>query len=319
MGKVLVTSSHWKQLCQEAERLLADAGHEIVLHKGELPHMQFEDIARVIGDIDGAIIGLDDWTEEVYKIAPRLKVIAKFGVGTDNIEKESAKKYGIKVLNAPGINANAVAELTVGLMIDMLRGITTLHTAMTEGRWVRFLGEELEGRTIGLYGFGAIARLVAKKLQNFDVKLIACDLYPDRDVARQYGVEIVSAAEVIRHSDILSIHIPCVPGTVHLFNDETFRNMKQGACLINAARGAIVDTPALLRALESGRISRAALDAFENEPLAADDPLLLSGKVICTPHTGAETKETYRKVSLCVAQGVTDVLAGKEPRYWVNR
>ena len=319
MGKVLVTSSHFETLCQSAKKLLMDAGHEPVVYQGELPYMSFEEIARVIGDIDGAIIGLDDWTDEVFQIAPKLKVVAKFGVGTDNIDKESAARHGIKVINAPGINANAVAELTVGLIIDMLRGITQLHMAMTKGQWVRALGSELEGRTVGLMGFGAIAKLVAKKLQGFDVKVLAYDLYPDHETAKRYGVELVTADEVIEKSDILSIHVPSTPETFHMFDDAVFARMKPGAYLVNAARGAIVDTQALLRALNTGRLAGAALDAFENEPLKADDPLLLSGKVVCTPHTGAETKETYHKVSMCAAQGVIDVLAGKDPQFWVNR
>jgi len=319
MGKVLVSSSHWEELCQQAKKMLLDAGHEIVLHKGELPYMSFEEIAEVIGDVDGAIIGLDDWTEEVYKIAPKLKVIAKFGVGTDNIDKINAKKYGIKVINAPGINSNAVAELTIGMIIDMLRGVTMQHLSMTRGVWPRHLGGELRGKTVGLLGFGAIAKLVAKKLQCFDVTVIASDLYPDMETAKAYGVEIVSSEDVITRSDIVSIHIPSTPETFHMFDDAVFAKMKQGAYLVNAARGAIVDTQALIRALESGQIAGAALDAFENEPLKQDDPLLQCGKTVCTSHTGAETREVYQNVSVCVAQGVIDVLDGREPRYWVNR
>lgn len=319
MGKVLVTSSHWETLCQQAAKMLRDAGHEIVVYKGELPYMSFEEIAEVIGDIDGAIIGLDDWTEEVYKIAPKLKVIAKFGVGTDNIDKINAKKYGIKVINAPGINSNAVAELTIGMIIDMLRGVTMQHLSMTRDVWPRHLGSELRGKTVGLLGFGAIAKLVAKKLQCFDVTVIASDLYPDPEAAKAYGVQIVSSEEVITRSDIVSIHIPSTPETYHMFNDETFGKMKAGAYLVNAARGAIVDTNALIRALESGHLAGAALDAFENEPLHQDDPLLTCGRTVCTSHTGAETREVYQNVSVCVAQGVIDVLSRQEPRFWVNR
>ena len=319
MGKVLVSSSHFNELCQDARKMLIEAGHEIVLHKGELPYMSFEEISQVIGDIDGAIIGLDDWTEEVWKIAPKLKVVAKFGVGTDNIDKDSAKRYGIKVINAPGINSNAVAELTIGMIIDMLRGITKQQISMTRGIWPRYLGDELRGKTVGLLGFGAIAKLVAKKLQCFEVRVIASDLYPDLDAAAKYGVKIVDNDTVLRESDIVSVHIPSVPSTYHMLNDAAFASMKDGAYLVNAARGAIVDTQALLRALESGRLAGAALDAFENEPLKEDDPLITCGKVVCTSHTGAETREVYRNVSVCVAQGVIDVLNGKDPVFWVNR
>lgn len=319
MGKVLVTSSHFEELCQPAWRLLREAGHEVVLYRGELPYMSFEEIAAVIGGIDAAIVGLDRWTEDVWKIAPRLKAVAKFGVGTDNIDVESARRYGVKVLNAPGINANAVAELTVGLMLDMLRGVTEQHNLVAAGTWPRFMGGELAGKTVGLMGFGAVAKAVARMLRGFETHTIACDLYPDRRAAEELGVELVASEEVVGRSDILSIHVPCTPETTHLFDDALFARMKRGAYLVNAARGAIVDTAALLRALDSGQLEKAALDAFETEPLSPDDPLIRSGRVLCTPHTGAETRETYEKVSLCVAQGIIDVLAGREPRYWVNR
>lgn len=319
MGKILVTSSHWETLCQAADKLVKENGHEVVLHKGELPYMSFEEIAEVIGDIDGAIIGLDDWTDAVFEIAPKMKAIAKFGVGTDNIDKESATRHGIKVLNAPGVNSGAVAELTIGFMLDMLRQITNLHKQLEQGNWVRYTGNELTGRTIGLLGFGAIAKLVAKKLQGFDVRILASDPYANLEAAKALNVEIVDTDTVLRESDIVSIHVPAMPSTYHMINDEAFAKMKDGSYLINAARGAIVDTQALLRALESGKLAGAALDAFENEPLKADDPLLTCGKVICTPHTGAETKEVYHNVSLCVAQDVINVLAGKEPKNWVNR
>jgi len=319
MGKILVTSSHFETLCQDAKRLMTEANHEVMVYKGELPYMSFEEIAKVIGDIDGAIIGLDDWTDEVFEIAKKLKVIAKFGVGTDNIDKESAKRHGIKVINAPGCNSNAVAELTVGFIIGMLRNIAGLDKALHEGSWPRFMGTEMEGHTVGLMGFGAISKLVAKKLQGFDVRVLAYDLFPDQVTAAKYGVSLVSSDELIEQSDIVSIHIPSTAETFHMFNDEMFARMKKGAYLINAARGLIVDTQALLRALDSGKIAGAALDTYEYEPLKKDDPLLTGGKVICTPHTGSETKEAYYKVSMCVARGVLDVLAGRDPKFWVNR
>lgn len=319
MGKILVTSSHWDTLCQEAAKMLADAGHEVVVHRGDVPYLPHDELIKVIADIDGAISGLDQWTEDIYAAAPKLKVIAKFGVGTDNMDKPAARKYGIKVINAPGINSNAVAELTIGMIVDMLRGVTMQHRAMTQGRWPRFLGEELRGKTVGLLGFGAIAKLVAKKLQCFDVTVIASDLYPDLETANAYNVQIVSSEEVITRSDIVSIHIPSTPQTYHMFNDELFAKMKPGAYLVNAARGAIVDSDALVRALESGRLAGAALDALEKEPLPPDDPLLTCSKTVCTCHTGAETREIYQNVSVCVAQGVIDVLEGREPKFWVNR
>lgn len=319
MGKILITASHYEELCADAKKLLEEHGHELLINKSNMPYYTYDQIAEIIGEVDGAIIGLDDWTEDIYKIAPKLKVIAKFGVGVDNIDGEKAKEYGIKVINAPGQNSNAVAELTVGLMIGVLRGLIPLHKKMENGEWVRRVGYELKGKTVGLLGFGAIARMTAEKLMHFGVNVIAYDVYPNKALAQKYHVKMVSKEQVIWESDIVSAHIPSTDETYHLFNDDTFKEMKEGAYLINCARGAIVDTDALCRALKSGKIAGAALDAFESEPLMEDAEILKCQNVICTPHTGAETYESYYNVSMCTANGVLDVLEGRTPEFWTNK
>ncbi|KMZ55558.1 phosphoglycerate dehydrogenase [Dorea sp. D27] len=319
MGNILITASHYPALCAEAKTLLESRGHKLIINESSMPYYTFHQLAEIVGDVDAAVIGLDEWTEEVFRLAPKLKVIAKFGVGTDNIDCDAAKNYGIKVINAPGQNSNAVAELTVGYMIQLLRNILPLHEKMKEGKWERYIGREVKGKTVGLLGFGMIAKLVAKKLSGFDAEIIACDLNPDAEYAKKYGVKLADMEEVIKKSDILSIHLPATSATWHLMDKAMLSKMKQGAYLVNTARGAVVDTEALTEALESGHLSGAALDAFETEPLPMDSPLLERGNVICTPHTGAETYEAYRNVSLCTAQGVIDVLEGREPLHWVNR
>lgn len=319
MGKILITASHYLELCQDAKKLLESHGHELIINQSDMPFYSYGQIAEVIGDVDGVIMGLDDWNEDVFKIAPKLKVIAKFGVGVDNVDGIKAKEYGIKVINAPGQNSNAVAELTIGFMIGVLRNIIPLHKKMENGEWVRHVGYEMKGKTIGLLGFGAIARLVAEKLMNFGVEVIAYDVYPNKEQMEKYNVQMATMEEVIQKSDILSIHIPCTEETYHLLDKEMFSKMKKGAYLINCARGAVVHTDALCEALKSGRIAGAALDAFEHEPLSKDEEILRCGNVICAPHTGAETFEAYYNVSMCTAQGVIDVLEGREPQFWTNR
>lgn len=316
--RILVTSSHWKTLCQNADRFLKDRGYEVVVYQNELPYMSFEEQATIMPDIDGAIIGLDQWTDRVFAISPRLKAIAKFGVGVDNIDCDSAARRGIAVLNAPRINSNACGDMVVSMILNCVRNQTILYEAMKEGRWERFVCHEMNALTIGLYGFGAIARLVAKKLSGFECRIITYDICPDPDAAAQYGVEYVDRDTLFKESDVLSIHIPYTRETYHSVNDEVFSKMKPGAYLVNGARGAIVDSDALIRAVQSGKLSGAALDVFENEPLKKDDPLLLCKKIICTPHSSAETYETYNNVSMCVAEGIVDVLEGRTPKYRVN-
>lgn len=266
-----------------------------------------------------ALIGMDDFRDEgKFKALPNLKAVAKFGVGVDNIDGEMAKRYGVAALNAPGQNSNAVAELTVGFMLDLPRHVIPLHKAMEQGGWPRFIGSEIKGKTVGLLGFGAIARLVAQKLRAFDVTVLAFDLYPNEKLAEELGVRMVSREEVITASDLVSIHIPATPETHHLFNRETIASMRDGAYLLNPARGALVDLDALAEALLSGKLAGAALDAFEVEPLPAGAPILKCENIVLTPHTGAETKESYYNVSMTTVQDILRVLKGEKPVHCVN-
>lgn len=320
MGKILVSASHFDTLCNDAMELLKANGHEVIYDASrKFPAYSFEELQEIIGDIDAALIGMDNYTEDVFKIAPKLKAVAKFGVGVDNIDCKAAKAYGVKVLNAPGQNSNAVAELTVGFMLDVLRRVLPLHKKMEEGEWPRYMGEEIKGKTVGLLGFGAIARMVVEKLRGFDVRVLAYDLYPDNREAERLGVTMTSMDEVICSSDIVSIHIPATKDTYHLFDEEMFKKMKKGSYIINAARGALIDLEVLSSNLNSGHIAGAALDAFEIEPLPKTASILQCENIVLTPHTGAETKEAYRNVSLCTCRDIIAVLKGEDPIHWVNR
>ncbi len=316
--KILVTASHYEDLCREAVELFRSNDCELVINHKDFPAFSFEELKEIMGDIDGVIAGLDDWNEEVFKLSPKLKVIGRFGVGVDNIDLKAAKKYGIKVANAKGKNANAVAELAVGFMLSATRQIPQLNAELKQGSWRRFVGRELAGMTVGLYGFGDIAKRVAKKLMGFDLNVIACDLYPDRQAAEAYHVTLTDRETVLGQSDIVSIHIPDMPATHHAMNAEAFAAMKKGAYFINTARGGLVDTEALCDAVESGHLSGAATDVYEQEPLQMDARVLRIPNIITTPHTGAETYDVYRNVALFTAQEVIDVLEGRDPKNWLN-
>ncbi|MCD7819500.1 MAG: phosphoglycerate dehydrogenase [Lachnospiraceae bacterium] len=323
MQKVLVSVSHFDTLCTDAWKLFEENGLEIVFDpQKSFPAYTTKEIQNLPGkeEIVAALIGMDDFRdEEKYKALPNLKAVAKFGVGVDNIDGEMAKRYNVKALNAPGQNSNAVAELTIGVILDLLRHVIPLHKDMEKGLWTRFMGSEIKGKTVGLLGFGAIARLVAKKLQSFDVNVIAYDLYPNEKMADELGVRMTTQEEVITTADIVSIHIPATPETYHLFNADTIASMKDGAYLVNLARGALVDLDALADALLSGKISGAALDAFEVEPLPLDASILKCENIVLTPHTGAETVESYRNVSMTTAKDIITVVNGGDPVYCVNR
>ena len=322
MGRILVSVSHFDTLCKDAWKLLEENGHEVVYEERPFPAYSFEELQKLLPEMDAAIVGLDDYNEEVFKIAgDRFKGASKFGVGVDNFDLEAATRYGKIIANCPGQNSNSVAELTVAFMLDVLRWVTPLDAAMKRNEWPRYVGEEMEGKTVGLYGFGAIARSVAKKLQNFNVNMIAYDLYPNEAAAKELGVKMVSEKEVIENSDILSLHAPATAENHHVINADSLARMKDGAYVINCARGGLVDLEALADAILAGKIKGAALDAFEVEGAGslASSKIMKCENIVLTPHTGAESYDAYRKVGLVAAQNVIDILAGRKPKFQVNK
>lgn len=319
MDTVLVTATDYGRNCAAGKKLLEENGFRVI----ENPHgrpMTRAELGEFLPEISAVVAGVDDWTDEVFSHAPRLKVIARFGVGVDNIDLAAAKARGIKVTNARGANADAVAELAVGGMLAMLRNFPYLDRTTREGKWERYVGHTMHGRTLGLVGFGAIARYVAKLARAFDARVIAFDSYPDEAAARALGVRFVPLDELLASSDIVSLHVPATPETKNLICASTLARMKPGAILVNTARGAVVDEAALHDALASGRLSGAVLDVHASEPTTAADPLYSLPNVLVFPHTAAETWETYHQVGLITAEAVIDVVRhGKEPVNWLNR
>ena len=267
MGNILITASHFQTLCRDAIALLEANGHHVILNDHDMPYYSFEELAAWVPEIDGAIIGMDQWNEQVFSLALKLKILARFGVGVDNIDLEAAKRHGVQVVNARGMNANAVAEMAVAMILNCFRNIPLLTQELGHGKWSRSVGRELAGKTVGLLGFGDIGGRVAKKLSGFDVTLLAYDPYPNRERAEALGVTLTGMDDVLSRSDVLSIHMPSIPETRHIMNANTFHKMKQGAYFINTARGALVDTQALIDAVICGHLSGAALDVYEQEPL----------------------------------------------------
>ncbi|SFV30703.1 D-3-phosphoglycerate dehydrogenase [Devosia crocina] len=310
---VLVTATNYSRLCSEGKALLEANGCRVIENDFGRP-MTFQELSDRVGDADAVVAGVDTWNDDVFAIAPRLKVISRFGVGVDNIDVEAARARNIKVTNAAGGNANAVAELTIGLIISAMRGIPELHASTRKGAWDRFVGEELIGRTVGILGFGNIAQKIAKKLKGFEVKVLAYDKFPNAEAANALGVELVDADTVLTQSDIVCTMLPSLPETRQFMNADRFAMMKDGAYFINTARGALVDETALKSALDTGKLRGAAIDVYEREPTDATNPLFQAAGLVTTPHTAAETYETYSSIGVLTAQAVIDALEGREPR-----
>jgi D-3-phosphoglycerate dehydrogenase len=241
--------------------------------------------------------------------APLLKVIGRAGVGVDNIDLVAATERGIAVLNAPAGNTVSAAELTMALILAMVRRVAEADAAMRRGVWSKLQGVELRGRTLGLVGAGRIGGEVARRCRAFGMEVIAYDPYLTEERAAELDVKRVTLEEVLERADIVSLHVPLTDATKGMINAEALARMKKGAFLVNVARGGVVDEAALARALRSGHLAGAALDVFANEPLEKDSPLLDAPNVLLTPHLGASTSEAQELVASEIAEAVRAALA----------
>jgi len=276
-----------------------------------------QQLAELLPGVDGFIAGLDVIDRAALEKADRLKVIARYGVGVDNVDLAAAREMGITVTNTPGANSISVAELALTLILSLARQIPEAVSAVHEGKWPRLGGLTLENKTIGLLGLGAIGKQLARRLQGFDCRIMAYDPYADPNFAREFGVELAGMDEVVATADFLSLHLPLLPETRLLVNAEFLSKMKKGAYLINTSRGEVVDEPALLAALESGHLKGAGLDAFAVEPPDPANPLLRLPQVIATPHLGAQTDGATSNMGWLAMQDCLAVLRGDEPKFRV--
>lgn len=260
MKKVLVGTYNYSQNCPSSKAFLEENGFEVIENPYQRPYT-CEELLEIVEDLDAVITGVDEWNEELYKRGKKLKSIAKFGIGVDNIDLPKAKEYGIKVSNAPA-STNAVAELVIGFMIACKRNLILGNKVCKAGSWDRVVGGEIMGKNIGFLGFGKIPKLVAKKLRCFDVNVFAFDKYPDYEAAKEYNVQMAGFDEILEKCDIVSLHLPITPETRRIMNANAFAKMKDGAFLINTGRGALVEENALFEALKSGKLTAAASDVI---------------------------------------------------------
>ncbi|WP_374689344.1 phosphoglycerate dehydrogenase [Promineifilum sp.] len=272
--------------------------------------------ARLPG-VDGYIAGLDAIDANALAAAGALRVIARYGVGVNNVDLAAAQARGIVVTNTPGANAGAVAELTVTLLLLLARPVLGAAAATRAGGWPRTSGLSLEGRTVGLIGLGAIGRATARRLGGFGCRLLAVDPLADPATAAALGVTLVDLATLAAESDFVSLHAPLLPETRGLIDADFLARLKPGASLVNSARGELVDEAALYKALTSGQLRGAALDAFAVEPPPAGHPLLALPNVIATPHMGAHTDGATTMMGRMALSDCLAVLRGEEPVYRV--
>jgi D-3-phosphoglycerate dehydrogenase len=249
---------------------------------------------------------------EVIAAAPRLKVVARAGVGLDNVDVPAATQAGVMVVNAPTSNIVSAAELAIGLLLASARNIVPANLALRDGLWKRsrYTGAELYEKTVGVVGLGRIGVLVAHRLAAFGMRVIAYDPYVAAGRAAQMGVHLVGLDELLAESDFITVHLPKTPETVGLIGEDALRKVKPTVRIINAARGGIVDEQALHEALVDGRVAGAGLDVYATEP-CTDSPLFALETVVATPHLGASTDEAQERAGVAVARSVRLALAGE--------
>ena len=285
----------------------------VELHPPAHP-MSAAELAELVTGMDALILGLDECDAAVLARADRLKVISRYGTGVDRVDLETATRRGIVVTNTPGVNRIAVAELTIGLMFSLARDIPRVVNNARQGVWERARGRELYGKTLGLIGIGAIGREVASRASALGMHVLAHDPYTPE---RLFDADMTSLETLLRESHFVSLHCAATPETQNLMNAERFAMMRDGAFLVNTARGEIVDERALYEALTVGKLAGAASDVFKDEP-PAGNPLLTLDNFLPTLHMAGTTAESVQRMAMLAAQNVVDVLRGEPCGYVVN-
>jgi D-3-phosphoglycerate dehydrogenase / 2-oxoglutarate reductase len=283
----------------------AEPGWEVLTHD-QLPNGLPAALAEADALVVRSAVQVDD---ALLEKAPKLRVIGRAGVGVDNIDTDAATRRGIVVMNTPGANAVAVAELTIGLMLALARKLPAANSGMHAGRWEKksLQGTELRGKTLGILGLGRIGLEVARRARGFGLEIIAADPFVSAAVARENGISLVSLDELFAKADYLTLHVGLTPQTAEIINAKTLAGMKKGVRIINCARGELVDDAALAAALKSGQVAGAALDVFAHEPLT-DSPYFELDNVILTPHIAGSTAEAQEAVGVQIAKQVREYL-----------
>ena len=312
MVKILITD----EIHEDAVKILERVGDVEIA-----TNLSKEELKKKIEDVDVIVVRSGTkLTRDVLEHAKKLKIIARAGVGVDNIDVQYATEKGIIVVNSPDASSISVAELTMGLMLSAARNIPQATASLKRGEWDRksFKGIELYGKTLGVIGLGRIGQQVVKRAKAFGMNIVGYDPYIPEDVARSLGVKLLNDInELCKVSDFITLHVPLTPKTRHIIGKEQISLMKKNAIIVNCARGGLIDEKALYEALKDRRIRSAALDVFEEEP-PKDNPLLKLDNVIGTPHQGASTEEAQKSAGIIVAKQIVKILRGEPAENIVN-
>lgn len=311
--------SAWKILITDG---LDSNGIEMMKKSAEvvdMPGISAEDLLLQIGEYDALIVrGRTKVTPAVFDAGKKLKVVGRAGIGVDNIDLAAAMSHGVTVVNSPVATTTTVAELTLGLMLSVVREIARADASLKAGKWLKkeFEGAELSGKTLGVLGFGRIGAAVAKRAAAFDMKILGYDPMVSEEDIELRGGQPASFDDLLAQSDMITMHLPLTADTKNMLNAAAFAKMKQGVYIVCAARGGVIDEAALLDALNSGKVAGAGLDVFVAEPPGLTE-LVAHPKVVGTPHVGAQTVEAQSRAANDISEEVLTALNGQPLRWKV--
>ncbi len=318
MVRILLTTTSFQDTPGSHHERLDSQGFEVVRARGPLSE---EAILNLSGDFDAFLCGDDVISRKVLeKSLPRLKLISKYGIGVDKIDVEAATELGIPVTFCPGVNHTTVAEHCFALMLALVKNLVPEVDYTRQGQWKRLIGNEIMGKTIGVLGLGRIGKEVVKRAKAFGMPCMGYDVYWDESFAAEYEVQKLSAAEeLFSKCDIISLHTNLTDSTRHIIRDETLKLFRENAIVINCARGELVDTKAMAKALQDGKIKGYGTDVLDEEPPAPDHPLLKIPNCIVTPHIGSRTHESVQRQAGMAVENLILALSGKKPLAQVNK
>ena len=317
MTKILLTTTSYQDTPGPHHDLLASAGAEVHRERGPLSEAQMLELA---GDFDAFLCGDDVISKAVIeKSLPRLKLIAKYGIGVDKIDVEECTAKGIPLSFCPGVNHTTVSEHTMLLIMSLFRNFVDQVNVVRTGEWKRYTGHEIMGKTIGIVGLGRIGKEVATRARAFGLTVLAYDVYWPNDFAVPHGVnQAANMEEIFTKSDIISLHTNLTEQTRDMINAKSIATMKKGVVIINCARGEMINTADIAAALKSGQVGGLGTDVLDQEPPPADHPLLSAPNCIVTPHIGSRTYESVERQAVMATENLLLMLKGEKPLAQVN-
>ncbi len=280
-----------------------------------------DDVVARCADADGLLVQYAPITGRVLEALPRLRVVSRYGVGVDTVDVEAASRRGVVVANVPHYGTEEVSDHALALLLTMARATARLHSSVRAGHWDFSAAGPLHriaGRVLGVVGFGAIGRAVARKARAFGYRVVAYEVTAEVGGTAEDGTPFVTLDDLLGQAHAVSLHVPYLPATHHLIDEARLRRMRPDALLVNTARGGLVDTAALVRVLDEGHLAGAALDVLETEPPAADDPVVRHPRVVLTPHTGWYSEESVTVLKETCVRNVLDALRGREVAHTVH-